>query len=92
MTSNAATVIDDALAKMERQAAEIERLRAALQQSRSAVEALRPFADLATGEVADSKEDSSVLILMEGHKRYAAISMKDLRRAKAALSQESADA
>jgi hypothetical protein len=53
--------------------AEMERLR----------EALRPFADLATGEVADSKDDSAVFFLMDGHKRYAAVSMKDLRRAKA---------
>lgn len=50
------------------------------------VEALQPFANLAKGEVADSQDDSAVFILMDGHKRYAAVSMRDLRRAKAVVS------
>lgn len=59
------------------QAAEIETLRAAL----------LPFADLATGDVADSKKPEAIFVLMDGKQRYSAVSMKAFRSAKSALKE-----
>ena len=48
-------------------------------------EALRPFAELADGEVAEQFTDGTIWMLSNGERRYGAITMRALRVARTAL-------